>query len=162
MSFSLKWGSSNVRCSCILAAWRKYHDLLVSVPSLVFGLEVCFMTKRLRFWIQANEMGFLCRVSGLSLRDKGKGSVNWKELGVEILLPHIKRNQLRRFRKLIRMPSGCFHLEVVQAHLTGRRPGKPRHSWRSYFPSGLGMPWDPPWRNWSQGDVCLGWKKIDR
>ena len=40
-------------------------------------------------------MSFLCRVAGRSLRDRVRSSVTREELGVEPLLLHIERSQLR-------------------------------------------------------------------
>jgi len=42
-------------------------------------------------------MGFLQRLAGLSLRDRVRSSAIWRELGVEPLLLHIRRSQLRWF-----------------------------------------------------------------
>ena len=53
------------------------------------------MTERIRSRIQAAEMSFLRRVAGHSLRDRVRRSVTREELGVEPLLLHIKRSQLR-------------------------------------------------------------------
>ena len=76
-------------------------------------------------------MSFLRRVAGLSLRDKVRSSDIRRELGVEPLLLHVERSQLRSFGHLTRMPSGCLPLEVFRARPTGRRPqGRPRTRWR--------------------------------
>lgn len=45
----------------------------IYVSNLIYGRELCVMTKRMRLWIQATKMSFLCRVSGLSLRDRVRG-----------------------------------------------------------------------------------------
>jgi len=51
----------------------------------------------MRSWIQAAETSFLQRGAGLSLRDRGRSSTIRGELGVEPLLLHIERSQLRWF-----------------------------------------------------------------
>lgn len=43
---------------------------LLLYQSVNIGLELWAVTERTRFWIQAVEMSFLCRLSGLSLRDR--------------------------------------------------------------------------------------------
>ena len=53
-------------------------------------------TQRMRSWIQATEISFLQKVTGLSLRDRRRSSTSPRELGVEPLLLHIERSQLRR------------------------------------------------------------------
>lgn len=60
------------------------------------------VTEKMRLWIQADKMVFLCRVPELSCRDKGE------ELRVELLLFCIKRRQLRLFGQLIRIPLSAF------------------------------------------------------
>ncbi|KAI3366586.1 hypothetical protein L3Q82_009202 [Scortum barcoo] len=47
-----------------------------------------------------------CRVAGRSLRDRVRSSVTREELGVEPLLLHIERSQLRWLGHLFRMPPG--------------------------------------------------------
>jgi len=49
-------------------------------------------------------MGFLHRVSGLSLRDRVRSSVIQEGLGVEPLLLSIERSQMRWLGHLVRMP----------------------------------------------------------
>lgn len=52
-------------------------------------------------------------------------------LGLEPLLIHIKRRQMRKLRHLIRMPPGCLLGKVFPPCPTGRRPRvKPRTCWR--------------------------------
>ncbi|KAK3518826.1 hypothetical protein QTP70_014865 [Hemibagrus guttatus] len=67
----------------------------IYVPTLTYGHELWVMTERVRSPIQAAEMSFLHRVAGRSLRDRVRSSVTQEELGVEPLLLHIERGQLR-------------------------------------------------------------------
>ncbi|KAK3541803.1 hypothetical protein QTP86_005516 [Hemibagrus guttatus] len=56
-----------------------------------------------------------------------------EELGVEPLLLHIERGQLRWLGHLFRMPPGRLPGEVFWACPTGKRPrGRPRTRWRDY------------------------------
>ncbi|KAI3371939.1 hypothetical protein L3Q82_006814 [Scortum barcoo] len=73
-------------------------------------------------------------VAGRSLRDRVRSSVTFgRELGVEPLLLHMERSQLRWLGHLFRMPPGRLPREVFQACPTGRRPrGRPRTRWRDY------------------------------
>ncbi|KAK3536545.1 hypothetical protein QTP86_013744, partial [Hemibagrus guttatus] len=78
-------------------------------------------------------MSFLRRVAGRSLRDRVGSSVTREELGVEPLLLHIERGQLRWLGHLFRMPPGRLPGEVFRACPTGKRPrGRPRTRWRDY------------------------------
>uniref|UniRef100_A0AAV2LL43 Reverse transcriptase domain-containing protein n=1 Tax=Knipowitschia caucasica TaxID=637954 RepID=A0AAV2LL43_KNICA len=105
----------------------------IFVPSLTYGHELWVMTERTRSRIQAVEMSFLRRVAGRSLRDRVRSSVTREELGVEPLLLHVERNQLRWLGHLFRMPPGRLPGEVFRARPTGRRPrGRPRTRWRDY------------------------------
>ncbi|KAK3550782.1 hypothetical protein QTP70_004917 [Hemibagrus guttatus] len=105
----------------------------IYVPTLTYGHELWVMTERVRSRIQAAEMSFLRRVAGRSLRDRVRSSVTREELGVEPLLLHIERGQLRWLGHLFRMPPGRFPGGVFRACPTGKRPqGKPRTRWRDY------------------------------
>ncbi|KAK3555164.1 hypothetical protein QTP86_010048 [Hemibagrus guttatus] len=105
----------------------------IYVPTLTYGHEPWVMTERVRSRIQAAEMSFLRRVAGCSLRDRVRSSVTREELGVEPLLLHIERGQLRWLGHLFRMPLGRFPGEVFWACPTGKRPrGRPRTRWRDY------------------------------
>ncbi|KAI3366505.1 hypothetical protein L3Q82_000635 [Scortum barcoo] len=76
----------------------------IYTPTLTYGHELWVMTERTRSQIQAAEMSFLRRVAGCSLRDMVRSSVTQEELGVEPLLLHIERSQLRWLRHLFWMP----------------------------------------------------------
>ncbi|KAK3564029.1 hypothetical protein QTP86_006952 [Hemibagrus guttatus] len=105
----------------------------IYVPTLTYGHELWVMTERVRSRIQAAEMSFLRRVAGHSLRDRVRSSVIQEELGVEPLLLHIERGQLRWLGHLFRLPLGRLPGEVFWACPTGKRPrGRPRTRWRDY------------------------------
>ncbi|KAK3528646.1 hypothetical protein QTP70_006351 [Hemibagrus guttatus] len=105
----------------------------IYVPTLTYGHELWVMTERVRSRIQAAEMSFLRRVAGRFLRDRVRSSVTREELGVEPLLLHIERGQLRWLGHLFRMPPGRLSGEVFRACPTGKRPrGRPRTRWRDY------------------------------
>ncbi|KAK3542555.1 hypothetical protein QTP86_029613, partial [Hemibagrus guttatus] len=105
----------------------------IYVPTLTYGHELWVMTERVRSRIQVAEMSFLRRVAGSSLRDRVRSSVTQEGLGVEPLLLHIERGQLRWLRHLFWMPPGRLPGEVFRACPTGKRPrGKPRTRWRDY------------------------------
>ena len=106
----------------------------IFVPTLTYGHEVWVMTERIRSRIQAAEMSFLRRVAGVSLRDRVRSSVIRERLGVEPLLLHLERSQLRWFGHLVRMPPERLPREVLEACPTGKRPrGRPRARWKDYI-----------------------------
>ncbi|KAK3542618.1 hypothetical protein QTP86_031319, partial [Hemibagrus guttatus] len=105
----------------------------IYIPTLTYDHELWVMTERVRSRIQAAEMSFLCRVAGRSLRDRVRSSVPREELGVNPLLLHIERGQLRWLGHLFRMPLGHLPGVVFRACPTGKRPrGRPRTRWRDY------------------------------
>nr|XP_049618290.1 E3 SUMO-protein ligase PIAS2 isoform X1 [Syngnathus scovelli]XP_049618292.1 E3 SUMO-protein ligase PIAS2 isoform X1 [Syngnathus scovelli]XP_049618293.1 E3 SUMO-protein ligase PIAS2 isoform X1 [Syngnathus scovelli] len=105
----------------------------IYAPTLTYGHELWVVTERTRSRIQAAEMSFLRRMSGLSFRDRVRSSVIRERLGVESLLLHVERSQMRWLGHLIRMPPGRLPGEVFRACPTGRRPrGRPRTRWRDY------------------------------
>ncbi|PWA16842.1 hypothetical protein CCH79_00012754 [Gambusia affinis] len=156
------------------------------VPTLIYGHELgmvneiadWIMTEKTRSQIQLAKMGFLCRVSGLSLRDRVRSLVIREGLRVEPLLLHVKRSQLRWLGCLLRLPFGRLPGEVFQACPTGRRPkGRPRTRWRDYVSwlawERLGIPPEELEQVAGEREVCasllkllppqpdLKWKKMD-
>ncbi|KAK7939602.1 hypothetical protein WMY93_002928 [Mugilogobius chulae] len=146
-----KWRSSSISGSCsrVREGQSLYRTVVVKkelsrkanlsiyrsiyVPTLTYGHELWVMTERTRSRIQAVEMSFLRRVAGRSLRDRVRSSVTREELGVEPLLLHVERSQLRWLGHLFRLTPGRLPGEVFRACLTGRRPrGRPRTRWRDY------------------------------
>jgi len=59
-----------------------------------YGHEIWVVTERTRLWIQSTEMGFLWRMTGLSLRDRSSSAIR-RELGVKQQLFSIEKSQLR-------------------------------------------------------------------
>ena len=105
----------------------------IYVPTFTYGHEIWVMTERKRSRIQVAEMDFLYRVAGHSLRNGVRSSVTREELGVELLLLHIERSQLRWLGHLYRMPPGRLPREVFLACPTVRRPrGRPWTHWSDY------------------------------
>ncbi|KAK3538434.1 hypothetical protein QTP86_002334, partial [Hemibagrus guttatus] len=117
----------------------------IYVPTLTYGHELWVMTKRVRSRIQVAEMSFRLRVAVRSFRDRVRSSVTREELGVEPLLLHIERGQLRWLGHLFRMPPGCLPGEVFRACPTGKRPrGRPRTHWRDYVSQLTWEEWEEP------------------
>ena len=94
----------------------------IYVPTLTCRHKLWAVTESTRSWIQAAEIGFLRRVSGLSLRDRVRSSVIREGFGVEPLLLRIERSQMRWLGHLVRMPPGRLPGEVFRACPSGRRP----------------------------------------
>jgi len=110
----------------------------------------------MRLRIKAAEMSFLRRVAGLSLRDRVRSSDIRRELGVEPLLVHVERSQLRWFGHLIGMPPlrgfpGTSNWEETLGQTQNPLEGL-------YISSGLGTPRDPPGgtRECGWGEGSLG------
>ncbi|KAK3561961.1 hypothetical protein QTP86_019076, partial [Hemibagrus guttatus] len=124
----------------------------IYVPTLTYGHELWVMTERVRSRIQAAEMSFLRRVAGHSLRDRVRSSVTWEKLGVELLLLHIERGQLRWLGHLFRMPPGRLPGEVFRACPTrGKGPGEdPEHAGETMS---LGWPGN------ASGSLRKSWRK---
>ncbi|TWW64333.1 hypothetical protein D4764_03G0013410 [Takifugu flavidus] len=108
-------------------------DLLVDLRSYphLWSWSPWVMTERTRSRVQAAEMSFLLRVAELSLRDRVRSSAIREEVGVEPLLLHIERSQMRWLGHLVRMPPGRLPGEVFRACPSCRRPPRrPRTRWR--------------------------------
>jgi hypothetical protein len=102
----------------------------VFVPVLTYGHELWVMTERIRSRIQAAEMGFLRRVSGVTILDRVRSSEIRESLQVEPLLLRIERSQLRYYGHVVRMSEDRIAGRILRARPTGRRPrGRPRARW---------------------------------
>ena len=96
-------------------------------------------------------MGFLRRVSGLSLRDRVRSSVIQEGLGVEPLLLRIERSQMRWLGHLVRMPPGRLPGEVFRSHWE-ETPGKTQDTLeRLCLSASLGTRRGPPGRAGGSG-----------
>lgn len=103
----------------------------IFVPNLTYFHEEWVMNKRTSS--QAEKMGFIKRVTGVSLRDGVRRSVICEELVVEPLLLRVERSQLRWFAHLVGMPPWHAPREVIQARTFRKRTlGRPRTIWRDY------------------------------
>ncbi|TWW66924.1 hypothetical protein D4764_20G0009560 [Takifugu flavidus] len=121
----------------------------IFVPTLTYSHERWVMTERTRSWVQAAEMSFLCRVAGLSLRDRVRRSAIREELGVEPLLLRVERSQMRWLGHLVRMPPGRLPGEVLRACPSGRRPREdPGHVGETMSLDWSGNAWGSPWTSW--------------
>ena len=61
------------------------------------------MKERVRSRVQAAEMGFLRRISGLTLLDKVKSADIRESLNIELLLLRLERSQLRWYGQKLNM-----------------------------------------------------------
>ena len=61
------------------------------------------MNEKVRFRVQTAEMGFLRRISGLTLLDKVKSADIRESLNIESLLLRLERSQLRWYGHVTRM-----------------------------------------------------------
>ncbi|TWW75583.1 hypothetical protein D4764_13G0002450 [Takifugu flavidus] len=69
----------------------------------------------------------------MSFGDRVRSSAIREELGVEPLLIHVERSQMRWLGHLVRMPPGRLPGGMFRACPSGRRPpGRPRTRWRDY------------------------------
>ena len=105
----------------------------VFFPTLTYDHECWIMTERVRSRVQAAEMGFLRKVSGLSLLDKVKSTDICQSLDIEPLLLRIEQSQLRWYGYVTRMSHEQTAKQLINVLSSGKRPrGRPRTRWRNY------------------------------
>ena len=76
------------------------------VPAVTDDHKLWVVIERMRLWIQAAEISVLCKVFGLSLRDRVRSSdIRW-QLRVKLLVLCVERSQLRWLEHWIRMLPG--------------------------------------------------------
>ena len=91
------------------------------------------MNEKVRSRVQAAEMGFLRRISGLTLLDKIKSADIRESLNIEALLLRLERSQLRWYGHVTRMSQERTATKLLCSTPIGRRPrGRPRTRWRDY------------------------------
>ena len=105
----------------------------VFVPILTCGHESWVMAERILSQVQAEEMGNLQRVDGVTLGNKVHTCEIRKALNVEPFL-RIERSELRWFSHVSRMPQERLARQALLAKLTGKRSrGRPRTTLSDYI-----------------------------
>ena len=85
------------------------------------------MNKKVRSRVQAAEMGFLRRISGLTLLNEVKRAHIRESLNIELLLLRLERSQLRWYGHATRMSQERTAKKLFCVTPIGRRPrGRPR------------------------------------
>ena len=76
-------------------------------------------------------MRCLRKAVGVTKRDKIRNDAIRKKLGMEPVLTHIKRQQIKWFGHLLRMPANTLPQRTYNTKSSGKRKrGKPRKRWR--------------------------------
>ena len=111
----------------------------VYVPILTYGHECWIMNEKVRSRVQAAEVGFLRRISGLTMLDKVKSADIRESLNIESLLLRLERSQLRWYGHVTRMSQKSSGIKLLCSTPIGRRPsqnsmarGRPKTRWRDY------------------------------
>ena len=108
----------------------------VYVPILTYGHECWIMIEIVRSRFQAAEMGFLRRISGLTLLDIVKSADIRESLNIELLLLRLERLQLRRYGHVTRMSQEKTAKKLLCLTPIGQRPrhlflvAEDRDAWR--------------------------------
>ena len=102
------------------------------------------MNEKVRSRVQSAEMGFLRRISRLTLLDKDKSADIRESLNIESLLLRLERSQLRWYGHVTRMFQERTAKKLLCSTPIGRRPrDRPKTRWRDYVDfswSRLGIP----------------------
>ena len=92
-----------------------------------YGHECWIMNEKVRSRVQAAEMGFLRRISGLTLLDKIKSADIRESLNMESLLLRLDISQLRWYGHVTRMSQERTASKLLCSTPIGRRArGRPR------------------------------------
>lgn len=109
----------------------------IYATSLTYGHDLWVMTKRTWLRLEVAKVSFLCRVAVCSLRESLRSSVTWEEIGVEPLLLHVERSQLKGG-----VP-GRSHQGVPEAD--------PGHNGETLSSSWAGINFEYSLKNWRKG-----------
>ena len=86
--------------------------------------------EKVRSRVQAAEIGFLQRISGLTLLDKVRSASIHESLNIESLLLRLKRSQMRWYGHVTRIPLEKTAKKLLCATPIGRRTkGCPKTRW---------------------------------
>ena len=108
-------------------------NVMYFVRTVTYGRECWIMKEKARSRVQAAEMGFMRRISGLTLLDKVKSAYTRESLNIEALLLRLERSQLRWYGHVTRMSQKRTAKKLLCSTPIGRRPrGRPRTRWRDY------------------------------
>ena len=89
------------------------------------------MNEKVRSRVQAAEMGFLRRISGLTSLDNAKSADTRESLNIELLLLRLERSQLRWYEHVTRMYLEKTAKKLLCSTPIGRWPrGRSRTRWR--------------------------------
>ena len=111
----------------------------------LMGHECWIMNEKVRSQVQADEMGFLWRISGLTLQDKVKSADIRESLNIESLLLRLERSQMRWYGHVTQMSQKRTAKKLLCSTPIDRKPrGRPRTRLRDYVEdlswSRLGIP----------------------
>ena len=96
----------------------------VYVPILTYGHECWIMNEKVRSRVQAAEMGFSRRISGLTLLDKVKSADIRESLNIELLLLRLERSQLRWYGHVTRICQETTAKKLLCSTPIGLRPSQ--------------------------------------
>ena len=103
-------------------------------PVLTYGHECWIMNEKVRSRVQAAELRFLRRISGLTLLDKVKSADIRESLNIESLLLRQERLQLRWYGHVTRMSQERTAKKLLYSSPIGRRSrGLPKARWRDHI-----------------------------
>ena len=97
---------------------------LVYVPILTYGHECWIMNEKVKSRVHAAEIGFLRRISGLTLLDKFKSADIRESLNIELLLLRLERSQLRWYGHVTQVPQERTAKKLLCSTPIGRRPSQ--------------------------------------
>ena len=133
----------NTTLLCIKAKLFIFGSVYVFI--LTYGHECWIMNEKVKSPVQVAEMGFLRKISGLTLLDKVNKANIRESLNMKSLLLRPEKSQLRWYRHVTQMYQERTAKKLLCSTPIGRRPrGRPKTRWRDYVEgfswSRLGIP----------------------
>ena len=117
---------------CISAKLSIFKSVYVLI--LTYGHKCWITNEKARSRIQAVKMGFLRRISGLTLLDKIKSADIREFLNMESLLLRLERSQLRLYGHVTRKYQERTPKKLLRSTPIGRRPkGRPITRWWDFY-----------------------------
>ncbi|KAJ3655554.1 hypothetical protein Zmor_014678 [Zophobas morio] len=110
----------------------------IYLPTLTYGCETWVLSQKMKSRLEANEMKYLRRVIGVTLRDHIRSSQIREQLQSKKLMDAIENKQLSWWGHVQRMNADRAAKQVWQAKVQGRRSrGRPQETWNNTIQKSL-------------------------
>lgn len=127
-----------LNCKHVTLTTKRALFNTIFLPTLCYQCQTWTMTSHDRRKITTTEMKCLRRILGVTRRDRIRNEEIRKRVGTTPILTYIKRQQVKWFGHVSRMPSNSKpQMAMLQRHNGYKARGRPRKRWTSEITEAL-------------------------